>query len=258
MHKEQRQQHLKSNNIISKLAVIVLSILLLTGISLVPALQSSAYGQSQQVPQQQNKTDTDDSTGDPLSLSSILIAIATGSGAAALITLLGNYKIRQRQEYTDILKSKIDIISKSKSDYIQLGTYYYSISSTFRNLQLKKAIEKLDAEDKKLKLVQYANNNLCLSIEECNKNIEYFASIITKGDMTLDKLEKQCEIDSKLSFYNICNVLFLERKIFQEIGGIQLYNRDAEDIITRCGDELIIELENRLDIKYRYSCLILS
>jgi hypothetical protein len=37
MHKE--QQHLKSNNLISKLAVIVLSIVLLSGMSLVPALK---------------------------------------------------------------------------------------------------------------------------------------------------------------------------------------------------------------------------
>ena len=55
MHKEHRQQHLKSNIIISKLAIIVLSIVLLTGISLVPALQASAYGQSQQAPQQQKQ-----------------------------------------------------------------------------------------------------------------------------------------------------------------------------------------------------------
>jgi hypothetical protein len=54
MHKEQhRQQHLKSNNIISKLAVIVLSIVLLTGISLVPALQIGVNGQVQQQQQQQ-------------------------------------------------------------------------------------------------------------------------------------------------------------------------------------------------------------
>jgi hypothetical protein len=56
MHKEQqRQQHLKSNNIISKLAVIVLSIVLLTGISLVPALQIGVNGQVQKQPQQQNQ-----------------------------------------------------------------------------------------------------------------------------------------------------------------------------------------------------------
>jgi hypothetical protein len=49
MHKEQqRQHHLKSNNIISKLAVIVLSIILLTGISLIPALQIGVNGQVQQ------------------------------------------------------------------------------------------------------------------------------------------------------------------------------------------------------------------
>src|SRR5829696_4759167 len=52
MHKEQ-QQHLKSNNIISKLAVIALSIVLLTGISLVPALQIGVNGQVQQQQQQQ-------------------------------------------------------------------------------------------------------------------------------------------------------------------------------------------------------------
>ena len=44
----QQQQHLKTNNIISKLAVIVLSIVLLTGISLVPALQIGVNGQVQQ------------------------------------------------------------------------------------------------------------------------------------------------------------------------------------------------------------------
>jgi hypothetical protein len=48
IHKEHRQQHLKSNNIITKLAVIVLSIVLLTGISLVPALQIGVNGQVQQ------------------------------------------------------------------------------------------------------------------------------------------------------------------------------------------------------------------
>jgi CHASE3 domain sensor protein len=51
MQKEQhrQQQHLKSNNnIISKLAVITLSIVLLTGISLVPALQIGVSGQVQQ------------------------------------------------------------------------------------------------------------------------------------------------------------------------------------------------------------------
>jgi hypothetical protein len=52
MHKEQQQHHLKSNNIISKSAVIVLSIVSLTGISLVPALQIGVNGQVQQQQQQ--------------------------------------------------------------------------------------------------------------------------------------------------------------------------------------------------------------
>jgi hypothetical protein len=42
------QQHLKTNNIIPKFAVIVISIVLLTGISLVYALQITANGQVQQ------------------------------------------------------------------------------------------------------------------------------------------------------------------------------------------------------------------
>jgi hypothetical protein len=46
MH-NQKQQHLKSNNIILKLAVIALSIVLLTGISLVSALQITANEQVQ-------------------------------------------------------------------------------------------------------------------------------------------------------------------------------------------------------------------
>jgi hypothetical protein len=47
MHNQQ-QQHLTTNNIISQLSVIVLSIVLLTGISLVPALQIGVNGQVQQ------------------------------------------------------------------------------------------------------------------------------------------------------------------------------------------------------------------
>jgi hypothetical protein len=55
MH-NQKEQHLKTNNIVSKLAVIVLSIVLLTGLALVPALQIAANGQSpQQQPQQQKQ-----------------------------------------------------------------------------------------------------------------------------------------------------------------------------------------------------------
>src|SRR5687768_15750195 len=45
MHNQ--QQHLKTNNV-SKFAVIVLSIVLLTGISLVPVLQVGASAQQQQ------------------------------------------------------------------------------------------------------------------------------------------------------------------------------------------------------------------
>jgi hypothetical protein len=55
-NQQQQQQHLKTNNnIISKLAVIVLSIVLITGISLVPALQIGVHGQGQQQPQQQKQ-----------------------------------------------------------------------------------------------------------------------------------------------------------------------------------------------------------
>ena len=181
MHKEQERHVKPNNNIISKLAVIVLSIVLLTGISLVPVIQAGVYAQLQrqtqqlqQTPQQQNKAgqmvDTANSTKNPLF--DILIAIATGTVAAALITFLGNYMIRKRQEYTDISKHKIDIISKSGSLYIQLGSYYLSLSSIFRNLQLKNATEKLILKNTKLALIQYANNNPCLSIEECNNHIK--------------------------------------------------------------------------------------
>jgi hypothetical protein len=50
MHNQ--QQHLKTNNIISKLAVIVLSIVLLTGSALVPAIQIGVNGQVQQQQEQ--------------------------------------------------------------------------------------------------------------------------------------------------------------------------------------------------------------
>jgi uncharacterized protein YdeI (BOF family) len=66
MHKEQRR-HLRSNNIISKLAVIALSIVLLTGISLVPALQIGVNGQVQQQQQQQQQQMTNHSSISPAS-----------------------------------------------------------------------------------------------------------------------------------------------------------------------------------------------
>jgi Tfp pilus assembly protein PilV len=53
MYNHHQQQHLKTNNIISKLAVVVLSIVLLTGISLVSALQITTNEQVQHQQQQQ-------------------------------------------------------------------------------------------------------------------------------------------------------------------------------------------------------------
>ncbi|MDF2768756.1 MAG: hypothetical protein K0S91_1591 [Nitrososphaeraceae archaeon] len=45
MYNQQQQRHLKTNDIISKLAVIILSIILVTEISLLPAIQVGVYGQ---------------------------------------------------------------------------------------------------------------------------------------------------------------------------------------------------------------------
>ena len=53
MHNQQ-QQHLKTNNTISKYAVITLSIVLLSGISIVSALQITANEQVQHQHQQQH------------------------------------------------------------------------------------------------------------------------------------------------------------------------------------------------------------
>jgi cytochrome c-type biogenesis protein CcmH/NrfG len=67
MQKEHRQ-HLKSNNnIISKLAVIVLSIVLLTGLALVPVLQIEVSGQVQQQQQQQQQQQPQQQKKKPLS-----------------------------------------------------------------------------------------------------------------------------------------------------------------------------------------------
>jgi hypothetical protein len=55
MYNHHQQQHLKTNNIISKLAVVVLSIVLLTGISLVSALQITTNEQVQHQQQQQQQ-----------------------------------------------------------------------------------------------------------------------------------------------------------------------------------------------------------
>jgi hypothetical protein len=66
-------------NIISKLGVILLSIILLTGISFIAVFQAGAYAQkqpqSQQVPQQQNR----------VGLSQIIKQIAQQVATAALL-----------------------------------------------------------------------------------------------------------------------------------------------------------------------------
>jgi hypothetical protein len=48
------RQHLKPNHL-SKLGVIVLSIVLLTGISFIPILQAGVYAQQPQSPQQNSR-----------------------------------------------------------------------------------------------------------------------------------------------------------------------------------------------------------
>ena len=64
MHNQKQQQHLKTNNIImSKIAVIVLSIVLLTGLALVPALQSEVYSQVQQQDNQGRGQEQQDNQG---------------------------------------------------------------------------------------------------------------------------------------------------------------------------------------------------
>ena len=73
MHNQQ-QQHLKTNNIISKFAVIALSIVLLTGLALVPALQIGVNGQVQQQQQQQQQPQQQKQVG----LSQIIKQIAQG------------------------------------------------------------------------------------------------------------------------------------------------------------------------------------
>jgi hypothetical protein len=131
MHNQ--QHHLKSNNIISKLAVIVLSIVLLTGISLVPALQIGVNGQvqqqQQQLPQQQNQ----------VSLSQVIKQIAQqvananpGTNATQVYEILvqlanqtaqtaGNEQAIEniRQIYSQVIISPSGILSQSLARFAQ-------------------------------------------------------------------------------------------------------------------------------------------
>ena len=131
MQKEHRQ-HLKSTNIIPKLAVIVLSIVLLTGISLVPALQIEVNGQVQQQqpqPQQQNQ----------IALSQVIKQIAQqvsnpnpGTNATQVYEILvqlakqtaqtaGNEQAIEniRQIYSQVIISPSGILSQSLARFAQ-------------------------------------------------------------------------------------------------------------------------------------------
>ena len=75
-----QHMHFQTNKILSKLSVIVLSIVLLTGISLVPALQITANGQVQQQQQQQPYIATTTNLGQtPIIVPIILPVIMTTS-----------------------------------------------------------------------------------------------------------------------------------------------------------------------------------
>jgi hypothetical protein len=71
-----KQQHLKINNIISKLSVIiVLSVVLLTGTSLVSPIQLGIYGQLEQ-PQQQSSLQAPQQQQNKVGLSQVIKQIA--------------------------------------------------------------------------------------------------------------------------------------------------------------------------------------
>jgi hypothetical protein len=137
MHKEQhRQHHLKTNNIISKLAVIVLSIALLTGICLVSTLQSGVYSQVQQQQQQQQQPQQQQNQ---ITLSQVIKQIAQqvananpGTNATQVYEILvqlakqtaqtaGNEQAIEniRQIYSQVIISPSGILSQSLARFAQ-------------------------------------------------------------------------------------------------------------------------------------------
>ena len=134
MYNQQQQQHLKSNNIISKLSVIVLSIVLLTGLALVPALQIAANGQSLPPPPQQQP-----SLQNQVGLSQVIKQIAQqvananpGTNATQVYEILvqlakqtaqtaGNEQAIEniRQIYSQVIISPSGILSQSLARFAQ-------------------------------------------------------------------------------------------------------------------------------------------
>ena len=159
MHKEQhRQHHLKTNNIISKLAVIVLSIVLLTGISLVPTLHSGVYSQvQQQQPQQQNQ----------IALSQVIKQIAQqvananpGTNATQVYEILvqlakqtaqtaGNEQAIEniRQIYSQVIISPSGILSQSLARFAQQIASGSGSTNGIETIQLIEIIQQIIQEE---------------------------------------------------------------------------------------------------------------
>jgi hypothetical protein len=162
MHSQKQQQHLKTNNIISKLAVIVLSIVLLTGISLVPALQIGVNAQVQQQQQQQQQPQQQNQ----IALSQVIKQIAQqvananpGTNATQVYEILvqlakqtaqtaGNEQAIEniRQIYSQVIISPSGILSQSLARFTQQITSGSGSTNGIEIVQLIEIIQQIIQE----------------------------------------------------------------------------------------------------------------
>jgi hypothetical protein len=163
MHSQKQQQHLKTNNIISKLAVIVLSIVLLTGISLVPALQ---IGVNAQVQQQQQQQQQQPQQQNQIALSQVIKQIAQqvananpGTNATQVYEILvqlakqtaqtaGNEQAIEniRQIYSQVIISPSGILSQSLARFTQQITSGSGSTNGIEIVQLIEIIQQIIQE----------------------------------------------------------------------------------------------------------------
>ena len=127
-------------------------------------------------------------------------AIGFGAIMAAVVTYAGNRWMKKREEYIDLSKYKIDTITKQKHYLFQLKRYYWLLGLIINDEILERG---------------YRSEDTSQPVRALNP---------AEGNETRS--------DYDIWMYYLCCILTIQRKIFEQYGGIQLDDKKAENVLA--------------------------
>jgi hypothetical protein len=127
-------------------------------------------------------------------------AIGFGAIMAAVVTYAGNRWMKKREEYIDLSKYKIDTITKQKHYLFQLKRYYWLLGLIINDEILERGYRSEDTSQP-VRVLNPAEGN-------------------------------ETRSDYDIWMYYLCCILTIQRKIFEQYGGIQLDDKKAENVLA--------------------------